>query len=227
MEAIDFYGKHAGETCLIVSNGPNLVHTPPEWFDYPSFGINRLFKYPDWKPDYYVGVDQPLWIDYRDEIVKAYDGIPKFMPSTYAHSYDVPDKVIFKHFASSGHYIGGWLPTNREALTTRGITYQRILGAVFQIAAYMGFATMLVIGIQHKPGDDAHFWDDGDEKYAFNGDESINIWFDEYKHWAHFSQDVKVLNISEDTFVPDDIIPRDDWRRWATDYKSPTFILCQ
>jgi len=212
MQAGDFWNKHQGETCLIVSNGPNLELTPPEWFDYPSFGINRMYRYEGWKPTYFVGVDERLWTEYKDGILNAYPEIPKFVPSPDRDDIEAPNLVRFKHFHSSGHYVGGHLPTQYEALTKHGITYQRILGAVFQIAYYMGFTTMLVIGIQHKPGDEnQHFF--GEDRRGFAG-QPERIWFDEYRHWAHMGK-AEVLNISADTYVPEDVIPRDDYNKWV------------
>lgn len=213
LPAVDFYQKHQGETCIIVSNGPNLELTPPEKFDYPSIGVNRIYKYKGWRPDYFVGVDERLWKEYGPDIIKVYADIPKFLPTPDRDDIEAPNLVRFKHFHSSGHYIGGHLPTQKEALTTHGITYQRILGAAFQIAYYMGFAKILVIGLQHKPGDENnHFF--GDDPRGFAG-QPINHWFDEYRHWANFSSAVEVLNISEDTYVPEDVIRRADWKEYV------------
>jgi hypothetical protein len=212
MNAGDFWMKHQGKTCLIVSNGPNLELTPPEKFDYPSIGVNRIYKYAGWKPTYFVGVDDRLWKEYGQEIMAAYPDVPKFLPSPDRDDIEGENLVRFQHYHSSGHYIGGHMPTQYEALTRQGITYQRILGAAFQIAYYMGFTRMLVIGVQHKPGDEnAHFF--GDDPRGFAG-QPLSHWFDEYRHWAHFGK-AEVLNISEDTYVPEDVIPRGNWHDWV------------
>ena len=51
MDIDEFYNLHKGETCLIVGVGKNLELTPPEWFDYPSFGVNTIYKRPGaWRP---------------------------------------------------------------------------------------------------------------------------------------------------------------------------------
>ena len=211
MNAKDFYNIHKGETCLIVSLGPNLKLTPPEWFDYPSFSINSIFKYNGWQPDYYVGVDERLWVENTPEILSTLRDIPKFIPSPDYDHIEGENLVRFKHRTDGSIYIGGQLPTDVNALTNNGITYRRVLGAVFQIAYYMGFERMLLIGIQHKPGDERqHFWG---YDAGVVVEQPLIHWFDEYRHWAHLGK-AEVLNISQDTYVPDKIIARGDWRDW-------------
>ena len=51
-ETASYHMKHKGETGLIISIGPNLKLTPPEWFDYPSIGINTFYRYENYKPTY-------------------------------------------------------------------------------------------------------------------------------------------------------------------------------
>ena len=215
MNAGDYHNKHQGETCLIVGVGPNLDLTPPEWFDYPSFSVNSIFMHDRWAPDYFVGVDKRLWDENTANIQTRYweTDTAIFLPTPDYDYIEGPNLVRFKHFTSSGYGVGGWLPTHKEALTTRGITYQRVMGAVFQIAYYMGFTRMLIIGMSHKPDDArSHFYG---TDHGTTVDQPIEHWFNEYKHWAGWSNSVEVLNISADTYVPEDIIPRGDWREWA------------
>jgi hypothetical protein len=85
------------------------------------------------------------------------------------------------------------------------------MGAALQLAWHMGFTTILMIGIQHKPDDyRAHFW--GPDKKAPTGGQEH--WMLEYQLLAHAMTGVKVLNISADTYVPIDCLPRDDWQKW-------------
>ncbi len=210
MEIRDFYNKHRGETCLIVSVGPNLELTPPEWFDYPSFSINSIFKHEDWKPDYYVGVDARLWDENTEEILDKFKDIPKFIPSPDQDAVKGENLYRFKHRLGD-IAIGGQQPTDPEALTKHGIAYRRILGAVFQIAYFMGFEILLTIGIQHKPGTEReHFW--GHDAGVIE-EQPLVHWFDEYRQWKQCG-DAFVLNISEDTYVPGDVLTRGDWREW-------------
>ena len=217
MDIKNFYEKHKGETCLLVGIGPNLTLTPPEWFNYPSFSVNTIFKYQGWKPTYYVGVDARLFRDNRNEILEAYSDIPKFIPSPDQDAFTGDN--IYRFFHRSGDVmIGGRLPNQKGGLTDIGITYYRVMDAVLQIAWHMGFATMLMIGVQHKPptpdeplSDVMHFW--GPDLIAVQ--HSLEHWYNGYKTVIRsMGTGVNVLNISEDTYVPEDVIPRDDFRKW-------------
>jgi hypothetical protein len=217
MKLADFHNKHAGQTCLIVGVGPNLSLTPPHWFNYPSFGVNTIYKQDDFRPTYFVGVDERLRLEDGAAIVEKYPDVPKFFPSPDWDELQGENIYRFKHRTGADFIVGGQLPTHRDALAKNGITYRRIMDAVFQIAWHMGFTTMLMIGVQHKPNegndeDRAHFWG-VDTKAVSN--QPTTWWFDGYKFFANAMAGVRVLNISEDTYVPDDVLPRADWRDWV------------
>ena len=209
-----FHMKHKGETCLIISIGPNLHLTPPALFNYPSFGINTYYRHLEeyGPPTYWIGVDARLFREGEQEIKKAYPDIPKFIPTPDRDDMDGENFYRFKH-RSGEIYIGGQMPWYPRALTRHGIAYHRILGAVFQIAHYMGFSRMLVIGLQHKPGEESqHSW--GFDSKGFQG-QNQQIWYDEYNLWARANPETEIINISEDTYVPETALKRDDWHKYA------------
>jgi len=213
MQLSDFHNKHAGQTCLIVGVGPNLELTPPEWFDYPSFGVNTIYKRAgDWKPTYFVGVDEELLKRDGAAIVEAYRDVPKFFPRPDFDSLQGDNIYRFAHRTGADLFIGGQSPKDPRALTHTGITYRRIMDAVFQIAWHMGFTTMLLIGVDHGPDRKAHFW--GSAEYEPQKDFA----FEElgYQECLRAMNGVRVLNISEGTHVPDSILPRGDWNTWAS-----------
>lgn len=213
MQLSDFYNLHKGETCLIVGVGANLPLTPPTWFDYPSFGVNTIYKQTqwDWKPTYFVGVDDRLEREDGKAISEIYKDIPKFIPRPDRDSWQGENFYRFYHRPGL-MFVGGMTADHPQALTHRGIAYHKIMEVVFQIAWHMGFTTMLMIGVQHKP--DAyreHFW--GLDKESVEQDQQI--WFDGYRDMrSAMGNKIKVLNISEDTYVPEEYLPRDDYRNW-------------
>ena len=152
MNLADFHNKHSGETCLITGVGPNLHLTPPALFDYPSFGVNTVYRYAGWNPTYFVGVDHRLKVEDGAAIVKRYPDVPKFFPSPDWDDLQGENIYRFMHRQNGELFVGGQSPRDRNALLSWGITYRRIMEAVFQIAYWMGFTTMLTIGVQHKPG---------------------------------------------------------------------------
>ncbi len=217
MKLQDFYNLHKGETCLIVGVGPNLKLTPPEWFDYPSFGVNTIYKYPGWHPTYYVGVDNRLMVEDGQAIADTYSNVPKFVPSPDFDTLEGENFYRFKHRAQGEIAQGGKLANQEDALTKTGIYYRRVMDAVFQIAWHMGFTTMLMIGVQHKPydktdADRQHFWG-LDEKAVPN--QPFDFWFDGYRECVRMMNNVKVLNISADTYVPENVLPRSHFLNWV------------
>ncbi len=213
MQLSDFHNLHKGETCLIVGVGPNLELTPPEWFDYPSFGVNTIYKRAgEWRPTYFVGVDEELLKRDGAALVEAYaDDVPKFFPRPDFDSLQGDNIYRFAHRTGSNLFIGGQSPRDKNALTQTGINYRRIMDAVFQIAWHMGFATMLMIGIEHGDRKD-HFW--GRAEYEPQKDFA----FEElgYQECIRAMNGVRVLNISADTHVPESILLRSDWNAWAS-----------
>ncbi len=212
----EFHNLHCGETCLIVGVGPNLKLTPPHLFNYPSFSVNTIYHYEGWKPTYYVGVDERLRLEDGAALVDVYRDIPKFFPTPDWDELQGENIYRFTHRTYGGFSIGSQNAAHPEALTKNGITYRRVMDAVFQIAWHMGFTTMLMIGVQHKPYDEqdsdrAHFWGI-DTKAVPN--QPNTWWFEGYKYFAHNMPSVKVLNISEDTYVPEDVLPRGNWKDW-------------
>jgi hypothetical protein len=213
MDIADYYNFHRGQTCLIVGVGGNLHLTPPAWFNYPSFGVNTIYKYQGCKPTYFVGVDERLEREDGKAISDVYQDVIKFIPYPDRDSWQGENFLRFYHRA--GDVIaGGKLPNQPRALTDIGIGYRKIMDAVLQIAWYMGFTTMLMIGVQHKPDDQqAHFW--GPDLKSIP-EKTVDYWFSGYSEVRRaMGESVRVLNISEDTYVPDEVLPRDDWRKWA------------
>ena len=211
MQIGDYHMHHKGETALVVGVGPNLGLTPPALFPYPSFGVNTIYKYPGWKPTYYVGVDERLKLEDGQAVCRAYREIPKWFPRPDWD--DLHGDNIYRFAHRTGDIgIGGYPATHRDAILRWGIAYYRIMDAVFQLGMWMGFTTFLLIGVQHNPADDrAHFW--GEDVKSIAG-QPFDWWFEGYKHFAHLPG-IRVLNISADTYVPEDVLPRDDWHKWA------------
>jgi hypothetical protein len=220
MQLADFYNKHKGETCLIAGLGPNLNLTPPEQFPHPSFSVNTIFRHPTWKPTYYVGVDERLRVENGAELAEKLKDVPKFIPTPDFDDLQGENFYRFRHRQSGEILVGGQLANQKDALLKTGISYFRVMDAVMQIAWHMGFTTMLFVGVQHKPVsenepdvDREHFW--GLDKGAIPN-QSNDTWFHGYKTLCNSMTGVRVLNISADTYVPEDVLPRDDWRNWIS-----------
>jgi hypothetical protein len=212
----DFHGKHAGETALLVGNGENLRLTPPEWFGYPAFGMNTIHLYEGWIPTYYTAVDNRVKREFGRAIVEKYADIPKFVPRPNL------DDWKGENFYRFYHRPGPLYPSSRRAMNYKnimaadGITYGNVMHVAMQLACWMGFPTILMIGVQHKPMKaQAHFW--GCD-HGMNAVPPVQQWLDGYAEIVrHAKADgIRILNISADTYVPEEILPRDEWQKWRT-----------
>jgi hypothetical protein len=213
MDISNFHNLHAGETVLLVGNGKNLSETPPEWFGFPSIGMNTIYKYAGWKPTYYTAVDSRVWREFGQEIAEKYADIPKFVPRPNL------DKWQGENFYRFYHRPGALFPMNGKPMlydnlmSEEGISYGNVMHVAMQLAAWMGFSTLLLIGVEHKPFHaQDHFW---------GCDHGMNVppveqWFDGYREiTAHLRHNgIRVLNISPNTHVDSKILPRGDWREW-------------
>jgi hypothetical protein len=206
-----FHNKHAGETALMVGNGYNLHKTPPHLFNYPSFGLNTIFYYENWRPTYYVAVDACIYERYEALVKAAYYDIPKFIPEEFTSTWNGNEFYYFKPFRQ-GVGVPGVSIKDVNA-PRRGIGFTNSMTAAMQIAVYMGFTKLLMIGVEQKPGDlVTHFWGRDPQMGEGQTDEHWNIGYYEIRQG---NPGLTVLNISQDTFVPETVLPRDDWRKYV------------
>lgn len=130
-----FKNIHRGEACVVIGNGPSLKEEDVNVLaaKYPTFGSNQIYRLP-FTPTYYVMVDEdmtraslPLPDEFnpRELFVRAEAGVgnPIYPIVVAGFSVDFPNFVV----------MGGT------------VTY-----AILQIAFYMGFETMLLVGVDHR-----------------------------------------------------------------------------
>lgn len=196
-----------------MGNGPNLSLTPPHWFEFPSFGMNTIFMLEGWKPTYYVAVDSRVMREFSEAINEKFGEIPKFLPTPNLDKWQGPN--IYRFYHRPGLlWPWGALPLWPSGLMTeQGITYGNVMHVAMQIAYYMGFRKMLIIGMEHqKFKAQEHFWG---VDHATSANAPIDEWMAGYKTIRE-GMGVEMLNISPYTHVPEDILPTDDWMKYAT-----------
>jgi hypothetical protein len=158
----------AGETCVIIGNGPSLKEAPRELLDkHPTFGANKLFvlsdKYDDYKgfvPSYYSCIDSLMIHDCTERLMT---------------DYKPPEVFVPRHFPVPGaNYLNMRVANSFSENINDHVVYGGTVTFVnLQIAFYMGFQKAILVGVDHnygkynkkKPGkafvatgeDDAHF----------------------------------------------------------------------
>ncbi len=219
MDINKFKNIHKGETILLVGNGENLHLTPPEDFDYPSIGMNTIHLYDRWMPDYYVAVDRRTMNEFGEAIYKKFENIPKFIPKPKLLRWRGKEFYRFKNRAGPLYRNGENLW--QEDIEHAEITWRNVMHVAIKLAYFMGAKTILIIGMQHKPHNAmAHFW--GDDEKMTPDSVPINNIFKGYKQLVDglHAHKVKIFNISEDTYVPENVIPRDKAKNWMKKYKK-------
>lgn len=210
-----FRNVHKGETILLVGNGENLHLTPPEKFPYPSIGMNEIYLYDGWTPDYWVAVDGSAW---HENIRTRFLAVPKFIPHPRLTKWQGENFHRFKN-------LQGFLwPKNGRALwqdasslETQEWIYANSMHIVIKLAYWMGAKNILIIGMEHRPHKaDVHFYG---KSSKMSPDQPTADWLKGYKILCDqlSERKVRLINVSQDTFVPADIIPQDSWENWLDD----------
>lgn len=138
-----FKDTHKGETCVIVGNGPSLDSTPLEALahNYKAFGANKIYDssaHPDFVPDFWTCIDDlmltdcvPYLMDHPEFDAARF--VPRYIPLPNSNSLNTEVGIGFSKDAAVKVFLGGT------------VTYVNI-----QLAYYMGFTTVLLVGLDHR-----------------------------------------------------------------------------
>jgi hypothetical protein len=136
MKIQDYRCKHAGETGVIVGNGESLSKIPLLFHTkYPTFTCNLIDRYVAIPLYYYTCIDGNLLTNYVSSIKRNIEKAKQSFISHHFQSFP-KDKVI--HLAGSGPWYFPGTPKNWG----HTVTYVNL-----QLAYYMGFDTILLIGV--------------------------------------------------------------------------------
>jgi len=148
-----FRGIHEGERCFIVGNGPSLNKTDFSLLrNEKTFAVNGIFYLRDkigFVPTYYVVEDNHVVDDNLAEII-GYPAPHKFFPAKYRAAIGglpgvhlMPANWEF-YFKSSEWYETPRFSRDisRQIFVGQTVTYLNL-----QLAHYMGFSTVILIGV--------------------------------------------------------------------------------
>ncbi len=177
-ELLKYKGVHKGDRCFIVGNGPSITAHDLDMLAENGeicFGVNRVylgFEQTKWRPDYYVTVDEMI-VASGLEGMKEYN-CPKFVRRIYNvtsnnEGVELFDPIVqpldgtsFSDDISKGIYMGDT------------VVYEAV-----QIAAYMGFSEIYLIGVDMTQGinyqdEGAHFYKSPDTSEPLGKGNSMN-----------------------------------------------------
>lgn len=140
-----YQDKHQGQRCFIIGNGPSLKKMDLSLLkgEY-SFGMNRLymaFNELGFSTTYYVSMNDLVVEQCAQDIHKM--AIPKFL-SWRGRKWITPDDLTQFIYTS---YTGPNFATDitRRVWESATVTY-----VALQLAYYMGFSTVILIGVDHN-----------------------------------------------------------------------------
>jgi len=142
-----FQGIHSGERCFIVANGPSLRKTNLELLSNEfTFGLNRIylhFENSSFRPTYYVTMNELILEQFANEIAQL--NMPKFLNWNRRSYYDISDANTV--FLKSKMVVND---SFQPDLTRPIVVGATVTFAAIQIAYYMGFQKVILIGLDHN-----------------------------------------------------------------------------
>lgn len=143
--------RYSGRRCFIVGNGPSLNETNLELLkNEHTFGTNLIFRMTErngFRPTFYVIEDSHVASDHLERI-RDYDVDRKFIPSQYSPFYAAAPGALFypldvRDLRAGRH--GFSLDCADRVCSGGSVTY-----VCLQLAAYMGFSEVYLIGVDFR-----------------------------------------------------------------------------
>lgn len=132
-----FLDIHRDETCVIMGNGPSLNKVPNSFLDkYITFGSNQIYRLP-YTPDYYCIIDEAMLHHCLPALKEGWQ--PKRQMFLRAEAC-IEDNWWIYPVVMNGYSrdINGFVVMGGT------VTY-----AMMQLATFMGFNKILLVGIDH------------------------------------------------------------------------------
>ena len=137
---------HKGERCFIIGNGPSLKQTDLTRLKNEfTFGMNRIYLlFPElgFNTTYFVSINDLVIEQCAQEIAAL--PMPKFIAwHSNRHFQRLPDDLVFLYTT----YTGAQFAYDLTRRVWEGAT---VTNVALQLAFYMGFAQVILIGVDHN-----------------------------------------------------------------------------
>lgn len=142
----EYHNLHIGKRCFIIGNGPSLKQTDlTKLKDEFTFGVNRIYLlFPElgFTTTYFVSINDLVIEQCADEIAAL--PIPKFIAwHSNRHFQRFPGDMIFLYTTYTG-------PQFAYDMTRRVWEGATVTNVALQLAFYMGFEEVILIGVDHN-----------------------------------------------------------------------------
>jgi len=141
-----YHNIHKGDRCFIIGNGPSLKQTDLNKLksEY-TFGLNRIYLlFPElgFTTTYFASINDLVIEQCADEIAAL--PIPKFVAwHSNRHFQRFPDDMVFLYTTYTG-------PRFTNDMTGRVWEGATVTNVALQLAFYMGFEKVILIGVDHN-----------------------------------------------------------------------------
>lgn len=155
-----YRGIHTGERCFLIGNGPSLtiedlnkIYQNSEI----SFGCNqicKLFEKTMWRPSYYVIGDGKVW----EEVKNKFSSNSTCFIRNFLCEADKRNDI--EYYSSNGEKYYPGYPSFSDDLVQGVFGGRTVMYDMLQIAAYMGFKEIYLLGVDFswgEDGKDTHF----------------------------------------------------------------------
>ncbi len=154
MKCISEYKNKYSGRCFILGNGPSLNKTDvTKLKNEYVFAVNSIFLMTEsngFKPTFYVVEDNLVFKENKEKI-DQYPGVTKILPKNYAEQLDCKDECyVFDmdlSFYNEGKKNRYAIPFFNEDLTTTFYCGQSVTYINLQLAYYMGFTEVYLLGM--------------------------------------------------------------------------------
>jgi len=179
-----FFGQHKSQRCFILGNGPSLNKIDIDRLcQETSFGVNSIFlmtRSNGFRPTYYVVEDNLVFKENMQDI-DTYEGVTKILPEQYAEKLDTRDSCYVFNMNTSFYNkrdpAAYSVPQFNITPAPQFYCGQSVTYINMQIAYYMGFAEVILVGMDFsysKPPSHEqsgnHIHSQGDDPNHFNKD---------------------------------------------------------
>ena len=197
-----------GENCFLIGNGPSLCEKDLDKiyeYNIKSFGCNgiyRIFEKTKWRPDYYVIGDSLVWEREREKLpIECTYFMRKWQNWQLANDL----KIQFFYAICEKYYPQ--YPTFSDDITKGVYVGRTVMYNMLQIAVYMGFKNIYLLGVDFSFGEDGkgtHFCKDyiNDEliKENIHNKEKVRHAYIAAKKYAD-SNGIKIFNATRGGYL--------------------------
>ena len=139
-------GIHQGQRCFIIGNGPSLKKTDLAKLKGEfTFGLNRIYLlFPElgFNTTYFVSINDLVIEQCAQEIAAL--PIPKFIAwHSNRHFQRFPDDLVFLYTTYTGAHFA-------RDMTRRVWEGATVTNVALQLAFYMGFQQVILVGVDHN-----------------------------------------------------------------------------